>query len=707
MRDKILTWIKGHKLLLAFLAAAVIKQLLVIGIPICPAVGTPCDDELMRDWAFSIAGFDWLGDFNAYTFMKEPGFAIFLAVCYKLHLPYIYVLTLGYSAACMIFCTALKNIFSSKKYVLCIYLVLLFHPISYCSTVLQKIYRNGLGVILTLFVFGGLLHLYFSICQEKMQKPLFWSAFTGLSLGYLWITKSDTVWILPFTVTVCLVMFVMLLVRCRNFKSLPRYLCLILPFLGIFLCTNGIKFLHTQRYGISSIEYYGAAMDEFTHIKSGQKNDKILLSRQQLKELYDISPTLASVRGELEASMDEHSLYDTHPEDDEVETGWLGWAFIRGFKDAGVYEDSEKSNLFFKNLYEEMEAAFADGRLEKTVVPKAQKYYVDTPERRRELLGRTLEAVVYMASNRKTSARLYSAENRKTEASVKAFERISRNANVPHSHKHDYAIQGWIVFPEYEGQKLNVYVEDENGKRYKKLKFKQSEDVYTYLKDEYPELESARKCHFRTGWDIADKYTDTSWYLVAYLEQPLSAGKGQKAKASPVSKEQQVARVRIEETGFVPESGAEFLASLDMYSSRPDEGNRAAAGALAVRRLNRIRILYRANGINLLQLSLFSYVILTAMFLWGLRKKDYSCVNAWLIVTGLGLSVLVLAAGIAYVDLTQCPAIKTLYLSSGYPLLMGAELISLCKCVEVAVRQIKRAREQSQYSAKKHVAEQL
>ncbi len=706
MRDKILTWIKGHKLLMAFLAAAFIKQLLVIGIPICPAVGTPCDDELMRDWAFSIAGFDWLGDFDAYTFMKEPGFAIFLAVCYKLHLPYMYVLTLGYSLTCMIFCTALKNIFSSSKYVLCIYLVLLFHPISYCSTVLQKIYRNGLGVVLTLAVFGGLLHLYFSIYQEKIKKPLFWSAFTGLSLGFLWITKSDTVWILPFTMTICLVMFVMLLIRFRNFQSLPRYLCLILPFLGIFLCTNGIKFLHTQRYGISSIEYYGAAMDEFNHIETGREDEKILLSRQQLRELYELSPTLASVREELEASMDEHTLYDTHPEDNEVEAGWLGWAFIRGFKDAGVYEDSEKANAFFKNLYEEMETAFADGRLEKTVTPKAQKYYVDTPERRKELLGRTLAAVVYMASNRKTSARLYSAQNRKTEASVKAFERIARNANVPHSHKHDYAIQGWIVFPEYGGQKLNVYVEDESGKRYKKLKFKQSEDVYTYLKDEYPELESAKRCHFRTGWDIEDGKTDTSWYLCAYLPQPFD-GKEQKAETSTVSKGQQVAKVRIEETGFVSESGAEFLASMDMYSSRPDEGNRAAAGAIAVRRLNRIRILYRANGINLLQISLFAYVILTAVFLWGLRKKDYSCVNAWLIVTGLGLSILVLAAGIAYVDLTQCPAIKTLYLSSGYPLLMGAELISLCKCVEVAVCQMKKMKVQSLYRAGERTMEEI
>lgn len=719
MRDKILTWIKGHKLLVVFLAAAIIKQLLVIGLPICPAVGTPCDDELMRDWAFSIAGFDWLGDFNAYTFMKEPGFAVFLAVCYRLHVPYIYAITFGYSVSCMIFSMALKSIFSSKKYVLCIYLVLLFHPISYCSTVLQKIYRNGLGVTLTLFVFGGLLHLYFSICQESRRKPLFWSAFTGLSLGYLWITKSDTVWILPFTVTICLVMFFMLLVKCRNFKSLPRYLCLILPFLGIFLCTNGVKFMHTQRYGISSIEYYGAAMDGFTHIKSGQKNEKILLSREQLRKLYEISPTLASVKEPLEASMDEHSLYDTHPEDDEVETGWLGWAFVRGFKDAGVYEDSEKANLFFKNLYQEMEAAFADGRLEKTVVPKAEKYYVDTPAHRRELLGRTLEAVAYMASYRKTSARLYSAENKKTEASVKAFERIARNANVPHSHKHDYAIEGWIVFPEYEGQKLNVYVEDEDGRRYKKLKFKKSEDVYTYLKDEYPELESARKCHFRTGWNIEDGKKDTSWYLGVYLADTAVGGKKQRAKSSldkereqeaglpNLGNEQKVASVQIEETGFVSVSGTEFMASLDMYSSRQDEGSRAAVGVMAVKRLNRIRMLYRANGSNLLQISLFAYGVLTAIFLWGLRKKDYRCVNVWLIVTGLGLSVLVLAAGIAYVDLTQCPAIKTLYLSSGYPLLMSAELISLCKCAEMAICQVKKVREKTQYNMKKRIVEQI
>ena len=51
-------------------------------------------------------------------------------------------------------------------------------------------------------------------------------------------------------------------------RSLPRYLCLLLPFLGILLCVKGVNTLHTWRYGISSLEYYATAMDEIAHIMS-------------------------------------------------------------------------------------------------------------------------------------------------------------------------------------------------------------------------------------------------------------------------------------------------------------------------------------------------------------------------------------------------------------------------------------------------------
>lgn len=677
MRDKVLTAMKKHRLLLVFLFAAFLKQILVVGIPICASVGTPCDDELMRDWAFSIARMEWLGDFDAYTFLKEPGFAIFLAVCYRLHIPYIFAVTLCYSISCMIFSSALKNIFSSGKYVLCIYLFLLFHPVSYCSTVLQKVYRNGLGVSLTLCVFGGVLHMYFSVCKEKARQLLFWSAFTGLSLGYLWITKGDTAWILPFMVVICLVMFGILLVKYRNLRNFFRYLCLIFPFLGIFLCSSGVKFLHVQWYGISSLEYYATVMEEITHIRQENQDEKIPLSRKELKELYQISPTLAGVKGEVESEMDMHDLYDTNPGDGEVEAGWLGWALVKAFYNANVYEDGETADTFYRNLHQDLDAAFADGRLEYNEVPAMQKYHMDTPAHCRELAGRALEAVNYMITCRRTRVRTYTEEIEGAESSVWSFERITGNWNAHLKLRHDHVIAGWIVFPEYDGQKLNVYVEDEKGNRYQKVRFTQSVDVYDVQKNKGIDLKSAKECRFDTGWDEGAA-GDAVWYLGVY-----DAGQQVSGKAAVGQK---IGRIRIEKDGFQGEGMLAFDGILDIYDSQKDRESMEAAERMPVGRLNVIRTLYRIIGPIMFYLGVLAYLILTALFIRGLRRKEFEYVNPWLIVTGLGLSVLVLVFGIAYVDLTQCPAIKTHYLSSGYPLLMGAELISLCKCVEAVSR---------------------
>lgn len=664
MKDKIITAIRKHKLLLAFFAAALIKQILVISIPICAVLGTPCDDELMMDWAYSIAGFHWLGDFNAYTFAKEPGFAIFLAVCYRLHLPYIFTLTLGYSIACMVFCSALKNIFSSGKYVFVIYLLLLFHPVSFSSTVLQRVYRNGLGLILTLCVFGGLLHMYFSVKQGKMRQLRLWAVFTGLVLGYLWITKSDTIWLLPFTGTVCLIMFVMLLVKQRNKKRLFGSICLLFPFLGILLCSQGVKFLDMQWYGASSIAYYDAFMQDITHIQQGQENDKIPLTRKQLKKLYEVSPTLASVSGQLEAAMDSHNSYDSNPDDGEVEYGWFGWALIWGFSEAGVYEDCEKANAFYKNVYEELEAAFAAGMLEKQEETAAQKYYIDTPTHRRTLVGRIKETIGYMASYRGTRVRGISRKER--ASGVQAFEQLTRNKEVYYRQEYDFCLEGWIVFPEYDGKELEMYVEDKEGNQYRKLELKESGDVYDHLAAGGTILESAKNCRFSEKWNVHNDDWGGPVYLAVYL------------------KEQEVARLLIKEDGFEEDESVSFISVIDNFSNRKAVEAMGHSSQKAAGRLNYIRSLYRANGNLMSWLGLLSYVILTVAVIWDLKNRKFSYMDPWLVSTGLGLSIIVFAAGIALVDLTECPAVNTMYLSSGYPILMAAELISLCKCLELA-----------------------
>lgn len=663
MKEKILTILTKNKLLLAFIAAALIKQIMVAKLPIRVISGTPCDDELMKDWAFSIARLDWLGDFNSYTFTKEPGFAIFLAVCYRLHLPYIFTLTLGYSLACMIFCSALKHIFSSRKYVFAIYLLLLFNPVSFSSNVLQRVYRNGLGLILTLCVFGGLLHMYFSLGREKKRYLLLWSVFTGLSLGYLWITKSDTIWLLPFTGTICLVMAVRLVVKQKK-RGLIRCVCLCVPFLGILLCVMGIKFLHMQRYGTSSIACYDAVMEDISHIKSEQEVDKVPLSRKQLKELYKISPTLAGVSDKLEESMDAHNKYDTNPRDGEVEAGWLGWALIKGFTEAGVYNSSENANAFYGNVYAELEAAFADGTLERRETTTAQEYYMDTPAHRRELAGRIKDTIAYMTSYKKTRARIISRKKRVDNN--QEFVQLTRTREAYYRQKYDYWLEGWIVFPEYEGKHLDVYVEDKEGNPYRKLKFRESGDVYGYLEGKNTILKSAKRCRFKEGWDIHNTDTKMAFYLAVYLDK------------------QKVARLPITESGFGENKDISFISAVDSYAYKEEADASEHSSMRAAARLNAVGKLYRAGGNIIFWLGILSYVVLTLAVLRDLRRFQFYHLDSWLISTGLGLSVIVFAAGIALVDLTQCPAVSTMYLSSGYPILLAAELISLCKCLEFA-----------------------
>lgn len=679
MKDKILDLTKKHGFLIAILAAALIKQLLVVGLPIFAIPSAVCDDQLMKNWAFSMAKGEWTGDFNAYTFMKEPGFSFFLAVCFRLHLPYIFTITLGYTIADIIFATSLRKIFSSKVFVYIIYLVILFCPLSYGLYTLQRVYRNGLGMVLTLLIFGGIIHMYFSILEEKQWQSGIWAGLTGLSLGYLWVTKSDTIWVMPFVAVVCLVMLGMLLVKRRNLKSIPRYLFLTFPFLGILLFTNVVEFCNVQWYGYPSVEYYGAALNDMTHVKTDNPKDKISLTRETLNELYEVSPTLAGVKKELEKAMNKNSKYDTHPKDKEVEDGWVGWALIAGFSDAGVYESCETANEFYKNVYEELEAAFTDGRLEKIETTTAQNYYIDTQQHRVKLIKRCWKAIKYMTTYKRANAEVRSS-GEEGGIGARDFEQITRNKAVYDLKKHDYSISGWIVFPEYNRKDLKVYVEDEEGNQYKKVRFFHSEDVYEYLEGTKYETEDAAKCRFKTGWDVEDntESEDTAYYLSVYKDG------------------ERIGKVQILKSGFQEEADIYFTGSLDTYVSKRVSSEVIAEGEKVVGRLNAIGFLYKATGRVLFYVGLVAYAGLTVIMVLNLRKKIYDKVNAWLIATGFGLSIIVFSVGIAVIDLTQCPAINEMYLSSAYAVLIGAEFISILKCVEVLMERWKNRKKQVQ-----------
>lgn len=679
MWDKVADMAKKHWFWIAVVAAALVKQILVIGLPIYAIPSAACDDQLLKNWAFSMASLDWKGAFNAYTFAKEPGFSFFLAVCFRLHLPYIFTITLGYSVASIVFATSLNKIFSRKIFVFFTYLVMLFNPVSFGLYTLQRVYRNGFAMVLTLLVFGGLIHMYFAVLEQRQRQVIVWSLVSSLSLGYLWITKSDTVWMLPFALAVCGVMFVILVLKSRNVKSIPSFFCVVFPFLSIFLFSQATKFCDIHWYGYSSVAYYDEVMYDLAHIKSNDVQDKISLSRKQLRDLYEISPTLASVEKYVEKQMQKYSEFDTHPDDGEVEAGWAGWALLEGFSKAGVYDSCENANAFYRSVHEELEAAFADGRLEKQTETMAQKYYIDTPEHRGELAKCIWRTIQYMASYAHADAQVMSSGD-EDELAFRQFEEITRNKVAYDRLEHDFMAAGWIVFPEYDADKMQVYVEDEKGNQYAQVKFRRSSDVQEYLENTEYAKGNASRCRFRVEWDVKDGQENTQWYLAVHQEG------------------METGRVRIEKSGFAADTELPYTGSLDAYLSQAEGEIVLAKSNQVVGRLGVISSLYRILGPGMLWLGMICYGALTIVVILDFKKKRYGCGNAWLIATGFGLSVIVFSLGISFVELTQCPAISEMYLSSAYGILVGAQSISIWKCVELAIPAIGRNRKRKELS---------
>lgn len=653
------------------------------GLPIYPLVGAACDDALLVGWALNFFGGKWTGPFSCYIFTKEVGFSAYLAIICRLRIPYILGTNLLYIAGCLILLYAVSHIVKQKWALCACYAVMLFHPVMAATQTGQRVYRNSFAVALALWVFGCLLNLYFDIGKKPFCRTFIWAVLAAGSLGYLWETKSDTIWLLPFTVAVLLATAFLILKNRKLLAPLPRFILVTFPILGIILTSHFVDIVNTKVYGASGVTYYGPAISILTNLDEDGVSDNISLPRKTFQKLCGLSPTLALVQEEIEAEMDVYDMYDTRPEDGNVEDGWLGWALIEGVDKAGYYKDCQTANEFFQKVYQELSAAVDEGKIKVKQHSIFDSYHLSTGEERKELLATIGKIWRYVASHRDMYSDTCALEEDDLIGS-QGFEDITREKSYHGPMEADYYCVGWIAFPKYDIKDLEVYVEDQAGNQYGQLEFMESEDVGK----QYSEVKGTDNCRFELKWDYIGEKEQPQFFIAAYQNGT------------------QVVRAGFSKEGFLEKDEEVLIGAIDgMFQNEELQENHGAAQR-AVERCNVVYQIYHAVGSVLNWAGLATYAGFTLLAVWGwfqnramLRKAENSSppqedncstINAWLVVTGIYLSLLVLFAGVAVTHLQNCPAISYMYLSSAYPLLNLAAMLSILKCGEMVFQQIKR-----------------
>ena len=260
------------------------------------------DSRLFIDLAQSLSKGDWLGPYHERTLIKGPFYPLWIAAMHKLHVPLLksqhalYVLASGAAA----YALATQ---SGPRAAAVLFIVLLFNPASYGSHT-GMVLRESVSSSLALLVAAMTLLSF----RDRVGNSRRWphAMVLGVCLGFFWLTREESLWILPFYVFCALHFLLRDPLKGRPWKSWIRSWSAILAPLAVTAAVVGyVSAVNKAYYGIGAVvelksrsfrEAYGA----LTRVHPEIYKPGVPVPRDVRLALYQISPSFRELRPFLE-----------------------------------------------------------------------------------------------------------------------------------------------------------------------------------------------------------------------------------------------------------------------------------------------------------------------------------------------------------------------------------------------------------------------
>lgn len=165
---KLISIIKKYWFILLIILLSLLRFLFTYKLPNFYLYLMSYDDGLTVEQFYSLISGDYLGVYGVRTIIKGPvfPFLLFISKIYKMHFSTFF--TLLYIFVCTYFIQSLKNIIKNKKYLIIIFVVLLFNPVTYSQDLFQRLYRNSISITELLFFLGATIRVLFN--KEEMPS---------------------------------------------------------------------------------------------------------------------------------------------------------------------------------------------------------------------------------------------------------------------------------------------------------------------------------------------------------------------------------------------------------------------------------------------------------------------------------------------------------------------------------------------------------
>ena len=327
------------------------------------------DDQLFISLTAHLLNGDWLGPYNQFTLAKGPMFPLFLAGVFWIGLPLIVAQQLVYAGASAVVTRAQRPWFPSAGAQFALYTLLLANPMSWDAGNLGRLMRQNLYTPLALLVIAGLAGL-FHRRTESWRRQAGPAALAGTSLGCFWLTREESVWLLP---AVGLLLFGIVAALGREVLARWRPLA---AGLGVFLGAALLPALivcslNYRHYGwFGTVEFRAAdfkdAYGALTRLQVGPAlPHQVPVTRQMREAAYEVSPAFARLRSQLEGPVGDHwSEKQLFPAGErQIRGGWFVWAIRDAMVAAGHAPDAAAAMRHYRLIADEINAACDAGRV--------------------------------------------------------------------------------------------------------------------------------------------------------------------------------------------------------------------------------------------------------------------------------------------------------------------------------------------------------
>ena len=354
--------------------------------------GAPLDDELMFKAAQSISAGQWLGEYNYLTLSKQMFFAVWLAFCHAVHLPYLMAGQLLLCGAALAMAQAFAPVLRTCKSRFALFAALAFSPAAAASFTL-RVYRDNIFPSECILLFAGMIGAALR-CKRGLRGYWPWLALAGVGLGTARITREDGIWLLPFALVGTAVILVAILREKGLDHKLVRCLAQAVPYGVLAGCVLAVSAVNYAYYGVFTTSdfsegSFAAAYGAMTRVEHEAWQPTVPVPEDVRQKLYEAVPQLQPLRYWLEEYDPFHNAY-RNKELGDYQAGSFYWVLRRAAQEEGIYETAAGAERYWQGVADAINTAIDEGVLTASVGKRSST----TPIIRAEYVLPTLQETV-------------------------------------------------------------------------------------------------------------------------------------------------------------------------------------------------------------------------------------------------------------------------------------------------------------------------